>query len=139
MLSVVGGTYSQNMTTETTSEPLVERDSRGRSREGLGLAWARYRDAVNRLSQAGLLPGFTEAAEKITREHVLSQLGFWLVWQLEGGFEGMRRVGMSEATIYRKIKAFRQTFGKHPDEMVYPGVTVDVEAYLRGTRPQERA
>lgn len=126
------------MTTET-ADALVELDSRGRSREGRGLAWARYRDAVNRLSQAGLLPGITEGAEKLARESVLSRSGFWLVWQLEGGFEGMRRLGMSEATIYRKVKAFRDTFGQHPDEYRFPGVTIDVEAYLLATRSQDSA
>lgn len=117
-----------------TSEAVETTDFRGQkmpSREGLGLAWGRYKDAVNRLSQAGLLPGITEASEKLARETVLARAGFWLVWQLEGGFDGMRRLGMSEATIYRKIKTFRETFGMHPDEYRFPGVTVDVEAYLR--------
>lgn len=81
----------------------------------------------------------TEASETLAREAVLARAGFWLVWQLEGGFEGMQRLGMSEATIYRKVKAFKDTFGAHPDEYRFPGVTVDVEAYLLATRPQERA
>ena len=93
---------------------------------------------MNRLSPAGLLPGLTQGAEKVSREVVLARAGFWLVWQLEGGFEGMRRLGMSEASIYRKVKAFRETFGAHPDEYVFPGVTVDVEAYLRATQVQTR-
>lgn len=117
-----------------TSEAAESVDFRGKkmaSREGLGLAWGRYKDAVNRLSQAGLLPGLTEASEKASREVVLSRAGFWLIWQLEGGFDGMRRLGMSEASIYRKVKAFRQMFGAHPDEFKFPGVTVDVEEYLR--------
>lgn len=124
-----------------TTEAAETTDFRGKkmpSREGLGLAWGRYKDAVNRLSAAGLLPGVTQAAEKTSREIVLARAGFWLVWQLEGGFDGMRRLGMSEASIYRKVKAFRETFGAHPDEYVFPGVTVDVEAYLRATSSQTR-
>jgi hypothetical protein len=101
------------------------------SREGLNLAWGRYKDAVNRLSNAGLLPGITPAARRLATEVVLSRGGFWLVWQLEGGFEGMRRLGLSEASIYRKIKAFRELYGAHPDEFKMPGVTIDVEEYLR--------
>jgi hypothetical protein len=124
-----------------TSETVESVDFRGKkmpSREGLGLAWGRYKDAVNRLSGAGLLPGVTQAAQKTAREVVLARAGFWLVWQLEGGFDGMRRLGMSEASIYRKIKAFREVYGAHPDEFAFPGVTVDVEAYLRATSPQTR-
>jgi hypothetical protein len=60
-------------------------------------------------------------------------LGFWLVWQVEGGFEGMRRLGMSRSSIYRRIKIFRKLTGLHPDEYVMPGVTIDVAAYLSGT------
>lgn len=61
----------------------------------------------------------------------MSRGGFWLLWHLEGGFEGMRRLGLSEASIYRKIKTFRESFGAHPDEFQFPGVMIDVETYLR--------
>ena len=100
------------------------------SREGLNRAWGRYKDAVNRLSAAGLLPGVTEASQIIARELVMSHAGFWLVWQLEGGFDGLRRLGMSEAAIYRRIKTFRAAFKAHPDNFEFPGVTIDVEKYL---------
>lgn len=129
------------MTSETAADTRDSVDFRGQkmpSREGLGLAWSRYKEAVNRLSTAGLLPGITQASEKTTREIVLARAGFWLVWQLEGGFDGMRRLGMSEASIYRKVKAFREMFGAHPDEYRFPGVTVDVEAYLLGQASQTR-
>jgi hypothetical protein len=129
------------MTAETITDAAEAVDYRAQkmpSREGLGLAWSRYKEAVNRLSSAGLLPGLTQASEKASREIILTRAGFWLVWQLEGGFEGMRRLGMSEASIYRKVKAFRETFGAHPDEYRFPGVTVDVEAYLLAQVSQKR-
>jgi hypothetical protein len=61
-------------------------------------------------------------------------VGFWLVWHLEGGFEGVRKLGMSRSAIYRRIAMFRRVFGQHPDEFEMPGVTIDVAAYLRGSR-----
>ena len=51
-------------------------------------------------------------------------LEFWLQWHLHGGFDGLVAIGMSEATIYRKIKAFREAYLVHPDEVKIPGVHV---------------
>ena len=45
---------------------------------------------------------------------------------------------MSEASIYRKVKSFRAAFGAHPDEFKFPGVTIDVEEYLRWVSSQTR-
>lgn len=56
-------------------------------------------------------------------------VGFWVLWQAEGGFEGLRNLGMSEATIWRRVRAFRDAFGQHPDDFELPGVVVDLDAY----------
>ena len=56
----------------------------------------------------------------------------WVVWHLEGGFEGMQRMGMSRASIYRRIKLFRIAFGAHPDEFEMPGITLDLVAFREG-------
>ena len=56
-------------------------------------------------------------------------VGFWVLWQAEGGFEGLRRFGMSDATIWRRIRAFRDAFGAHPDDFELPGVSVDLGEY----------
>ena len=58
--------------------------------------------------------------------------GFWLCWHLEGGFEGLRRVGMSRSAIYRRIRLFRRAFNAHPDEFQMPGVSIDLEAFHGG-------
>lgn len=55
--------------------------------------------------------------------------GFWLIWHLCGGFEGLQRLGFSRSGIYRRIKRFRQVTGYHPDEFEMPGVTIDPTAY----------
>jgi hypothetical protein len=44
----------------------------------------------------------------------------------------MRRIGMSRATIYRRIKTFRLALGAHPDEFEMPGITLDLTAYRDG-------
>jgi len=56
-------------------------------------------------------------------------MGFWMAWHLYGGFEGLKRAGWSERTIYRRLKKFRLVFKKHPDEYELAGVTLDPEAF----------
>jgi len=68
---------------------------------------------------------------------VVDLFGFWLLWQLEGGYDGLRRLGMSRSAIYRRIKLFRTMTGMHPDEYVLPGVETDVQTY-RKTKPYAR-
>jgi hypothetical protein len=111
------------------------RSDRMPSAEGLGLAkgnlkraWEAYSRAVNTAAEPLVRP----LAEKIATPLVLDLLGFWLAWHLEGGFEGLQRVGMSRASIYRRINLFRKTLGVHPDEFQFPGVTLDLDAYLHG-------
>ncbi len=119
------------MTTDAAAPTTDFRTQKMPSREGWRKAWDAYAGAMNRLSERGLLPGITPTARRLALEMILSRGGFWLVWQLEGGFEGMRRLGLSDASIYRKIKAFREAFGEHPDEFKMPGVTIDVEEFQR--------
>ena len=73
-----------------------------------------------------LHPLLMPTVEKIGAGVAVDLVGFWLVWHLEGGFEGCRGLGMSRSAIYRRIKIFRVTFGVHPDEFVLPGVTSDL-------------
>jgi len=55
--------------------------------------------------------------------------GFWLLWHLYGGFEGLEKFGMHPSTIWRKIARFRKMTGQHPDVFRMPGVEIDPEAY----------
>lgn len=43
-------------------------------------------------------------------------LGFWLAWWRAGGFSGLEWAGWNRATIFRKLRRFRSTFGVHPDD-----------------------
>ena len=66
---------------------------------------------------------------RITASQVSDLVGFWTMWHLHGGFEGLEELGMSRSTIFARVRRFRTLFGKHPDEYQLPGVVVDVEAY----------
>ena len=63
---------------------------------------------------------------------IVDLIGFWAVWHLEGGFEGLQRMGMSRASIYRRIKLFRIAFGAHPDEFEMPGIKLDLVDFRDG-------
>ena len=58
-------------------------------------------------------------------------IGFWALWQLEGGSAGLERLGMPKSTIYRKVNLSRESFGVHPDVFAFPGLTADPETYLK--------
>ena len=113
------------------------RSQRSPSPEGQGVAARRWRkawDAYSRTVNKVALPLVEPAAEKAAWWYagklVEDLAGFWLLWHLEGGFEGLQKLGMSRSAIYRRITAFRKHFGVHPDQYVMPGVTIDVKAYL---------
>jgi hypothetical protein len=59
---------------------------------------------------------------------VVELYGFWLLWHLEG-VEGLRRGGLSEKSIDRRIELFRRAFGVHPDEFNMPGVALHAQKY----------
>jgi hypothetical protein len=76
-------------------------------------------------------PAVRPLARKTASVVVEDLAGFWLLWHLEGGFEGLQRIGLSRSGIYRRVSAFRAVYGEHPDSFQFPGVTVDVDEYVR--------
>lgn len=52
-------------------------------------------------------------------------VGFWVAWHSTGGFDRLEDHGWSRATIYRKIKRFRESFGEHPDDYQFDWLTID--------------
>ena len=98
------------------------------SPEGKGIArraWDAYAAQVNKLAAPAVEP----LARKVAVPVLLDLMGFWLAWHLEGGFEGLQRMGMSRASIYRRISLFRRSMGVHPDEYMPAGISLDIEAY----------
>jgi hypothetical protein len=53
-------------------------------------------------------------------------IGFWVAWHTAGGFDLLEERGWNRATIYRRIKAFREHFGAHPDEFQFGWLKLDV-------------
>jgi hypothetical protein len=107
------------------------RSDRMESPEGHGIArrsWEAYVGAVTKVTTPALRP----LVRKYAAGSIVDLVGFWTVWHLEGGFEGMQRMGLSRASIYRRIKLFRIAFGAHPDEFEMPGVDLDVAAFREG-------
>lgn len=103
------------------------RSERMETPEGKGIArraWEGYVGAVK--------PVLRPLVTRYAAGSIVDLIGFWAVWHLEGGFEGLQRMGMSRASIYRRIKLFRIAFGSHPDEFVMPGVTLDLVDFRDG-------
>lgn len=113
--------------TDFRSERMPSPEGHGNAAGRWRQAWDAYSRTVNRA-----VPGVRTQAANLASRLVEDQIGFWLMWQLEGGYEGLQRMGMSRSAIYRRVTAFRRRWGVHPDDFSLPGVTIDVEAYLRG-------
>lgn len=84
-------------------------------------------------------PALRPLVQRYAAGSIVDLYGFWVVWHLEGGFEGLLAMGMSRASIYRRIKLFRMAFGSHPDECVLPGITLDLAAHREGWAQMKKA
>jgi hypothetical protein len=107
------------------------RSERMESPEGRGIArkaWDTYASAVNKVT----IPVLTPFVRMYAAGSITDLIGFWAVWHLEGGFEGLQALGMSRASIYRRIKLFRIAFGAHPDEFEMPGIKLDLKDFQAG-------
>src|SRR5437763_14916116 len=114
------------------------RSDRMESPEGRGVArraWEAYVGGVRKVTDPALRP----LVQRYAAGSIVDLYGFWVVWHLEGGFEGLVAMGMSRASIYRRIKLFRIAFGAHPGELVLPGREVAVGAAAVGGAGGEEA
>lgn len=114
-----------------SDEDVDFRADRMDSPDGYGFArraWEEYKKASNRL----LGPAVRPVAKKYAAGQINDLMGFWLIWHLEGGYEGFERLGMSRSSTYRRIRQFRKVFGFHPDEMAVPGVEINLAEYRAG-------
>lgn len=98
------------------------------SAEGKGIA-RRAWDAYERQVRRAVVPGVRVLFGSYSVNKVAELVGFCVLWQLEGGFEGLEKLGMSRASIFRKISMCRRYLKMHPDEFNLPGLVVDFEAY----------
>lgn len=109
------------------AERMPSPDGHGHAKARWQKAWDAYSDAVRKYAGPVVEPAFRPIARSLT----FDAMGFWLTWQLEGGFDGLQRsLGMSRSAIYRRLALFRKATGKHPDDFSFPGVHVDVDEYV---------
>lgn len=109
------------------------RADRSDSPEGKGrarAAWDAYVRTVNKATGPVLRP----ALRPLAATHTADLMGFWLLWHLQGGFEGLVEMGMHPSTVWRRVKRFRTVFKVHPDEFEMPGVHLNVGEYWDDAR-----
>lgn len=95
------------------------RSERMPSAEGRGIArriWDEYTKTINDAARPLLAD--------IAANKVEDLVGFWVMWHMFGGFDGLLELGYPRTTIYRKVSKFRRLFGHHPDEYVFDGIEV---------------
>jgi hypothetical protein len=108
-------------------------EGKGRARR----AWDAYERGVRRASSPVVHPVAVYVSGRLAAAQIEELVGFWILWQLQGGFDGLRRMGMARSTIYKRISGFRAAFGEHPDVFELPGVTIDVSEYWAGAAKAE--
>jgi len=113
------------MTQDFRSAPMDTAEGKGRARR----AWEAYVGAFEKHITPAIAPFVAPAVEPVARQVVEDLVGFWVLWHLYGGFEGLERFGMHPSTIWRKVARFRKVIGQHPDEFEMPGIKIDAKAY----------
>ena len=97
-------------------------EGKGRARK----AWDAYANAVNKAAA----PALEQVIDPYARKQVNELIGFYVLWHLYGGFEGLvERGGMHPSTVWPKVKKFRLAFKEHPDTYLMPGVKLDPADY----------
>ena len=104
------------------------RSARMDTPEGEGRARAAFKDVSVSYNKA-IKRVFGSSIASVASAQIEGMLGFWMMWHIYGGFEGLQELGIHQSTIWRKVAKFRKTFGKHPDIYSFPGITVDPAAY----------
>lgn len=113
------------MSPDFRSDPMESPEGRGIARK----AWDQYAAFVNKTVTPAIAPFVGPAVAPVARQMVEDMIGFWVIWHLYGGFEGLERFGMHKSTIWRKVARFRQMTGQHPDEFKMPGIEIDPAKY----------
>lgn len=116
--------------TDFRAQRMPTPEGHGIARSRWHSAWDAYVRTVNKVAGPVMDPVIDPAVRKIAGKMTADAVGFWLMWHLEGGFEGLQRLGMSRSGIYRRINNFRRIMKAHPDEFEFPGVTIDLQTYL---------
>lgn len=115
------------------------RSDKSESNEGKGVArraWDMYARGADRFAGPSVRGLLGPTIRRWSAAQAVDLVGFWVCWHLHGGFEGLEELGMSRATIFRKVKLFRTAYGVHPDEFQLPGVSLDMREYWAASKKQ---
>jgi hypothetical protein len=96
------------------------------SPEGAGLARRAWHAYAKGLHKVGA-PVIDPFAAGLARKWLGEMIGFWVLWHVYGGFDGLERMGMHKTTIWRKVKKFRMMFKEHPDTYRFDGIELDLD------------
>lgn len=123
--------------TDFRSQKMPSPDGQGIARSRWARAWDAYVKAVRPVS-VSLVKPMTPLIQVVARGATFDLVGFWFVWHTCGGFEGLQsQLGMSRSAIYRRVSMFRRVFGEHPDVFRFPGVEIDLDAFLAASSKPE--
>ena len=122
--------YGRGMAPDFRSDRSDSAEGKGRARA----AWDAYARTVNKVTLPVLEPVLRPVARRVAATQVADLMGFWIMWHLHGGFEGLVEFGMHPSTVWRKVNKFRTAFKVHPDEFELPGVGINVGEYWDDAR-----
>lgn len=123
------------MMADFRSERSASPEGEGRAKSAMESAYDAYlqtNKSVNR-RLFGAFPELRDLLRGYASSRMFDMFGFWLLWRLTGGFDGMQKMlGLSRSGMYRRVAAFREVFGEHPDVYEFPGITIDPAAFVKG-------
>jgi hypothetical protein len=77
-------------------------------------------------------PSVFPEVNKLRAQHLKEEselIGFYVAWHTYGGFEKLEQAGWHRATIHRKIRRFRNRYGKHPDDYRFSWLKLNLEQH----------
>jgi hypothetical protein len=123
------------------SDRMPSPEGEGRAKTALDSGYETYVKANASVNRRifGAFPELRTALRGYASARLFDLFGFWVMWRLTGGFEGMQKsLGVSRAGMFRRIAQFREVFGEHPDVYEFPGVTVDPVKFAEGMAERQR-
>jgi hypothetical protein len=117
------------------SERMPSPEGEGRAKETLESAYETYYKANKSVNRRifGAFPELRTLLRGYASARMFDLFGFWVIWHLSGGFEGMQKsLGISRTGVFRRVAQFREVFGEHPDVYEFPGITIDPAAFNAG-------
>lgn len=123
------------------SERMPSPEGEGHAKEALEAGWEAFYATNRQVNKPiyAVMPWLKTLGRGYATSQVFDLFGFWVMWRLSGGFEGMQKsFGMSRSSLYRRIALFREVFGEHPDVMNFPGIAIDPVEFATGMTERQK-